>query len=52
MPKPRKAWMFSLGKKPKTSLPGTLNQAERAELFAIVEGTKKDIVLPKDQGGA
>jgi hemoglobin len=27
-------------------------QAERAELFAIVESTKKDIVLPKDQGGA
>jgi hemoglobin len=27
-------------------------QAERAELFAIVESTKKDIVLPKDQGRA
>jgi hemoglobin len=27
-------------------------QAERAELFAIVDSTKKDIVLPKDQGAA
>jgi hemoglobin len=26
-------------------------QAERAELFAIVGSTKRDIVLPKDQGG-
>lgn len=27
-------------------------EAERAELFAIVESTKNDIVVPKDLGGA
>jgi hypothetical protein len=37
MPKPRKPWTFGAGKKPKTSLPGTLKDEVDTKAKALIE---------------
>jgi hypothetical protein len=41
MPKPRKAWMFSPGKNPKTSLPGTLKDELDTKARQLIETVLK-----------
>ena len=41
MPKPRKAWTFSPGKKPKTALPGTLKNEVNTKARELIETVLK-----------
>ena len=52
MPKPRKAWTFSPGKKPKSALPGTLKDevdTKARELIETVLKPKHVQPPPKDE---
>jgi hypothetical protein len=46
MPKPRKAWTFSPGKKPKVSLPGTLKEEADTKARELIE----TVLKPKHVG--